>query len=79
VVFGNGRYPSDNAYGQQVTEEIATDLAHNKITIVSGLARGIDTVAHQAALNAGGRTIAVAACGLDTIYPRKTPTSPNGL
>jgi DNA processing protein len=57
------------AYGQQVTEEIATDLAHNKITIVSGLARGIDTVAHQAALNAGGRTIAVAACGLDTIYP----------
>ena len=56
-------------YGQQVTEEIATDLAHNKITIVSGLARGIDTVAHQAALAAGGRTIAIAACGLDTIYP----------
>ena len=57
------------AYGRQVTEEIATDLAHNKITVVSGLARGIDTIAHQAALEAGGRTIAVSACGLDIIYP----------
>ncbi len=57
------------AYGRQVTEEIVTDLAHNKITIVSGLARGIDTFAHQSALEAGGRTIAVSACGLDTIYP----------
>ncbi|MDD5287561.1 MAG: DNA-processing protein DprA [Dehalococcoidales bacterium] len=56
-------------YGRQVTEEIVTDLAHNKITVVSGLARGIDTVAHHAALEAGGRTIAVSACGLDTIYP----------
>jgi DNA processing protein len=57
------------AYGQQVTEEIVTDLSHNNITIVSGLARGIDTIAHRAALAAGGRTIAVAACGLDIIYP----------
>jgi DNA processing protein len=56
-------------YGRQVTEEIVNDLAHNKITIVSGLARGIDTIAHQAALEAGGRTIAVSACGLDIIYP----------
>ena len=57
------------AYGWQVTEEIATDLAHNKITVVSGLARGIHTIAHHAALEAGGRTIAVSACGLDIIYP----------
>ena len=57
------------AYGRQVTEEIVTDLAHNNITIVSGLARGIDTIAHHTALEAGGRTIAVAACGLDIIYP----------
>jgi DNA processing protein len=57
------------AYGRQITEEITTDLARNKITVVSGLARGVDTIAHHATLEAGGRTIAVAACGLDTIYP----------
>jgi len=57
------------AYGKQVTEEIVTDLARSKITIVSGLARGIDTVAHQSALEADGRTIAVFGCGLDMVYP----------
>ena len=56
-------------YGRQVTEEIVTDLARNRITIVSGLARGIDSVAHHSALAAGGRSIAVFACGLDTVYP----------
>jgi DNA processing protein len=56
-------------YGRQVTEEMVTALARNKITIVSGLARGIDTIAHQSALSGGGRTIAVMAGGLDAIYP----------
>jgi DNA processing protein len=56
-------------YGRQVTEEIVTDLAQSKITIVSGLAKGIDSVAHQAALAAGGRSIAVFASGLDIVYP----------
>jgi len=56
-------------YGRQVTEEIVTDLTRSKITIVSGLARGIDSIAHQSALEAGGRTIAVLACGLDIVYP----------
>jgi DNA processing protein len=56
-------------YGRQVTEEIVSDLAHSNITIVSGLARGIDTYAHQATLAAGGRTMAIFACGIDTIYP----------
>lgn len=56
-------------YGQQATEDIATNMAHNGITVVSGLARGIDSVAHRAALDAGGRTIAVAACGVDMVYP----------
>jgi len=56
-------------YGRQVTEEITADLARSKITIVSGLARGIDTVAHRTALEAGGRTIAVFASGLDIVYP----------
>jgi DNA processing protein len=56
-------------YGRQVAEEIVTDLARNRITIVSGLARGIDSVAHNSALAAGGRSIAVFACGLDIVYP----------
>jgi DNA processing protein len=56
-------------YGRQVTEEIVADLAQSKITIVSGLAKGIDSVAHRSALDAGGRSIAVFACGLDTVYP----------
>ncbi len=56
-------------YGRQVTDEIVTDLSRRKITIISGLARGIDTVAHKAALEAGGRTIAIFGCGLDLVYP----------
>jgi len=56
-------------YGKQITEEIVTDLAQSKITIVSGLAKGIDTIAHQSALAAGGRSTVVAACGLDIVYP----------
>lgn len=57
------------AYGRQVTEEIASFLAANGITIVSGLARGVDAIAHQSALRAGGRTLAVLGSGVDRIYP----------
>lgn len=56
-------------YGRQVTEEIVADLAQNNVTIVSGLARGIDTAAHRTALEVGGRTLAVFGCGLDIVYP----------
>jgi DNA processing protein len=58
-----------SAYGRQVTEEIVADLAGSRITVASGLAKGIDSIAHRSALDAGGRSIAVFAHGLDIVYP----------
>jgi len=57
------------AYGRQVAEEIARLLALSGVTVISGLARGVDAVAHKAALAAGGRTLAVLGSGVDQIYP----------
>ncbi len=57
-------------YGKKVTGEICTGLVQSGFTIVSGLARGIDTVAHTTTLQSGGRTIAVIGCGIDIIYPQ---------
>jgi DNA processing protein len=56
-------------YGETITRTLAKDLANNQITIVSGMARGIDTSAHKGALDANGRTVAVMGCGLETVYP----------
>ena len=56
-------------YGREVTERLVSELVRNRITVVSGLARGIDSIAHRTALESGGRTIAVFACGLDIVYP----------
>jgi len=58
-----------SSYGRQVSEELASFLAANGVTIVSGLARGVDAIAHQSALKSGGRTIAVLGSGVDRIYP----------
>ncbi len=56
-------------YGQQVTAQFAADLAKQGVVIISGLALGVDGIAHQACLDAGGTTVAVLANGLDRVYP----------
>jgi DNA processing protein len=58
-------------YGREVTRYLVGGLARNGISIVSGLARGIDSEAHRTSLEAGGRTIAVLGCGIDIIYPQE--------
>ncbi len=59
-----------STYGLNAAQMLARDLAKHGVTIVSGLARGIDAAAHKGALEAGGRTVAVIGTGIDEIYPR---------
>ena len=71
AVVGTRRLTS---YGRQVTRDLVAGLVQNNITVVSGLARGIDAIAHKTAVELGGRTLAVLGSGLDCIYPAENRT-----
>lgn len=62
---------STTQYGRKTAVEIAGKLAGKDVTVVSGMARGIDTCAHRGTLDAGGRTVAVLGCGVDICYPQE--------
>ncbi len=66
AIVGTRRVTS---YGRQVAEELAAVLVQSGVTVVSGLARGVDSMAHRSALYSGGRTIAVLGSGVDRVYP----------
>ena len=66
AIVGSRRSTRD---GQRAAREIARELALHDVTVISGMARGIDTCAHEGALSAEGRTIAVLGCGVDVAYP----------
>ncbi len=62
------------SYGEAVTRQLTADLVSAGFTIISGMAYGVDTVAHQAAIDTGGQTIAVLGCGADVIHPKSNTT-----
>ena len=66
AIVGTRRMTS---YGREVTERFSSGLGNLGVTIISGLARGVDTVAHKACLSVNGKTVAVLGNGLDTVYP----------
>ena len=82
LLFARGSLPADqepyvalvgtrraSPYGIRMADRLARELAARGITVVSGMAMGIDAAAHRGALEAGGRTVAVLGCGVDIVYP----------
>ena len=68
IAVVGSRKPS--IYGNKMAESISCDLSKAGVTIVSGMARGVDSCAHRGALRAEGETVAVLGCGIDVVYPR---------
>ncbi|WP_105618068.1 DNA-processing protein DprA [Vallitalea okinawensis] len=83
VIYVKGEIPVDSLkvgivgarrcsqYGKYVAYKISKELVEKSVTVVSGMARGIDTAAHNGAIEGGGKTIAVLGCGLDICYPKE--------
>lgn len=69
LFFGVVGTRKPTSYGQQITYKFSTELTEAGFVIVSGMALGVDTIAHRSALDAGGKTIAVLGCGVDIVYP----------
>ena len=68
-----------DVYGERAARLFAAELAAAGVTVVSGFARGVDTMAHRAALDAGGKTVAVLGCGIDVDYPRGNASLADGI
>jgi len=71
------RQPSP--YGAGMAELLSRDLAHRRLVILSGMARGVDTAAHKGAIDAGGKTVAVWGTGIDVIYPKENKKLAEGI
>ena len=77
IVFGSEHFLAvvgtrkASRYGWDVAYQLSDELARQGVTVISGMAHGIDAAAHRGALNAGGKTIAVVATGIDKVYPRE--------
>ena len=81
ILYVRGEFPQESpsitivgtrrptAYGREVAAHLAGELAEAGVAVISGLARGIDGIAHRASLKAHGRTVAVLGCGVDVVYP----------
>jgi DNA processing protein len=65
---------SPTVYGKQAARKIAEELTQRNLVVISGLARGIDTVAHEATLDSGGKTVAVLGSGIDKVFPASNRT-----